>query len=335
VFDFDGDGKAEVVYADECFSRVYDGRSGEVLFSQYHTSCTWYENPIVADVDGDFRSEIVIPSNRNCQVVCPALDPIHDGVRCDSNADCPGTTTCERENAGDKYGRCRCSAQADCGSPGLDCADPIAGPSAKGKVCRALHPVGVPQQGVVVMHDVLDRWVGSRPLWNQHAYSVTNVNDDGTIPKTSAWKNNWKDPKLNNYRMNVQGALDPLAAPDLTSASNAPPGQHTMLKCTNGALHLEARVCNRGTGPIGIGEPVSFYAGAPPKGAAVCTGATTKALQPGECDVVGCDWMNAPHEPSDVTVVADDDGSGKGVSTECHEKNNAGTLLGVKCDEIL
>jgi hypothetical protein len=26
VFDFEGDGKAEVVYADECFSRVYDGR---------------------------------------------------------------------------------------------------------------------------------------------------------------------------------------------------------------------------------------------------------------------------------------------------------------------
>jgi hypothetical protein len=27
VFDFEGDGRAEVVYADECFVRVYDGRA--------------------------------------------------------------------------------------------------------------------------------------------------------------------------------------------------------------------------------------------------------------------------------------------------------------------
>jgi hypothetical protein len=336
VFDFDGDGKAEVVYADECFSRVYDGRSGDVLFSQYHTSCTWYENPIVADVDGDFRSEIVIPSNRNCNVTCPALDPIHDGVRCDTNADCPGTTSCARDNAGDKYGRCRCATASDCGSAGLDCADPVSGPSPMGKVCRASHPVGVAQQGIIVLHDVLDRWVSSRMLWNQHAYDVTNVNDDGTIPKLSQWKQNWKDPKLNNFRMNVQGALDPLAAPDLTAASNAPPGQHVQLSCDgNGTLHLEARVCNRGTGAIAPGEPVSFYKGAPPAGPALCTGMTKTVLQPGTCEVVGCDWAHAPTDPTDVTVVADDDGTGKGTSSECKEMNNLGTLLGVKCMTIL
>jgi hypothetical protein len=335
VFDFDGDGKDEVVYADECFSRVYDGRSGDVLFSQYHTSCTWYENPIVADTDGDFRADVVIPSNANCNVSCPALDPIHDGVRCDTNADCPGTTTCARENAGDKYGRCRCAAAADCGDPGLTCTDPIAGPSAVGKVCRAQHPQGVAQTGILVMHDALDRWVSSRTIWNQHAYSVSNVNDDGTIPKTSKWTGNWKMPKLNNYRMNVQGALDPANAPDLTSRPNAMPGQSTHLLCSGGALKLEAKVCNRGTNPVAAGEPVSFYQGVPPSGPALCSTTTSKTLQPGDCDTVSCDWPNAPTSPTDVSVVADDDGTGKGVSTECKEKNNRGTLLGVYCDTVM
>ena len=51
IFDFEFDGQAEAVYGDECFTRVYEGKTGEVLYSSYRTSCTWYENPIVADVD--------------------------------------------------------------------------------------------------------------------------------------------------------------------------------------------------------------------------------------------------------------------------------------------
>ena len=53
IFDFEFDGQAEAVYGDECFARVYEGKTGEVLYSSYRTSCTWYENPIVADVDND------------------------------------------------------------------------------------------------------------------------------------------------------------------------------------------------------------------------------------------------------------------------------------------
>ncbi len=335
VFDFDGDGKAEVVYADECFSRVYDGRSGEVLFSQFHTSCTWYENPVVADVSGNFRSAVLIPSNSNCNVGCPALDPIHDGTRCDVDADCPGTTTCKRTNAGDAYGRCRCAVKADCGAAALDCVDPIAGPSAQGKVCRALHPAGTPQRGLLVLHDVLDRWVRSRPIWNQHAYAVTNVDDKGTIPKTSAWKQNWKDPKLNNFRQNVQGVLDTQAAPDLTSASDAPPGEHTVFACDSGTIHLKARVCNRGTGPVGAGEPITFYEGAAAFGMKICTTQTAMALASGTCEVVGCDWVSAPSSPPDVQVRADDDGTPTmGVTAECQEANNLGTLRGISCNAI-
>src|SRR5262249_24362930 len=154
----------------------------------------------------------------------------------------------------------------------------------------------------LVLHDALDRWVASRPLWNQHAYSITNVNDDGTIPKTSQWKPNWKDDRLNNFRVNVQGSLQGRAAPDLTAAGDGPPGVHTPLTCAGGRVPRSARVSNRGAPPTAPNEPVSFYvkaaSGMPP----ICTTQTTKPLQPGECEVVGCDWQNAPNSPMDVRV---------------------------------
>jgi len=39
---------------------------------------------------------------------------------------------------------------------------------------------------VRVYRDTLDRWVGSRPIWNPRAYAVTNVEDNGRIPRTSS-----------------------------------------------------------------------------------------------------------------------------------------------------
>lgn len=59
VFDFNGDGAAEVVYNDECRFRVYDGLSGDVWVREPSESRTRIEYPIVADVDNDGNAEIV------------------------------------------------------------------------------------------------------------------------------------------------------------------------------------------------------------------------------------------------------------------------------------
>lgn len=66
VFDFEGDGSAEVVYADELKLRIYRGTDGVVLFETPKSSCTWYEYPLVADVDADGNAEIVAVANNNC-----------------------------------------------------------------------------------------------------------------------------------------------------------------------------------------------------------------------------------------------------------------------------
>ncbi len=59
VFDFNGDGAAEVIYNDECNFRVYDGLNGTVYFEQPSESRTRVEYPVVADVDNDGNAEIV------------------------------------------------------------------------------------------------------------------------------------------------------------------------------------------------------------------------------------------------------------------------------------
>jgi hypothetical protein len=77
VFDFDADGAAEAVYADECFLRIYDGATGTVRYSAARSSGTTYENPVIVDVDGDFHSEIVSAVNDYAGTLgCPGTDPL-------------------------------------------------------------------------------------------------------------------------------------------------------------------------------------------------------------------------------------------------------------------
>ena len=89
-----------------------------VLFSAYRTSGTWYEGPVIADVDMDQNTEIVV-NNNNPDVTCPNggsmgtpyVDPIHPGARCDDDGGC-------REGSSCVAGFCRCTTNEQCCAPG-------------------------------------------------------------------------------------------------------------------------------------------------------------------------------------------------------------------------
>jgi hypothetical protein len=314
IFDFEGDGQAEAVYADECFVRAYDGKTGDVLYSAYRTSCTWYENAVVADPDKDSNTEVLVGSNANCSVSCPAIDPIHKGIRCGSSADCQ-SSLCED-------GLCRCGSSADCPA-GYQCAPAIDQPGAN-DTCRAYHPPGGGQVGVRVLRDRLDRWVSSRAMWNQHAYSVTNVNDDGTIPKTSAWQQNFKTKGLNNYRQNAQGTAAANSAPDITGKLD----QSTVCKSSGGKVTLSATVCNRGKKTVGAALPATFYQGDPASNQQLCTSYTAGPVPSGGCLEVSCDVPSSVEGL--ITMVVNDDGAGNRTTVECLYDNNSDnvTILG-------
>lgn len=311
AFDFDGDGRLEIIGGDQCFTRIYDGGTGKVLYSRPRTSCQWYENPVVADTDGDFNAELITTSNASCGVSCPPVDPMFDGVQCVDNSDCPLTTLCGRDQPGDVLGRCRCAADADCGD-GFVCRDSALGPLPAGKVCRAGH-AAAPMTGVQVLADTADRWIGARPIWNQHAYSVTNVGADGVVPRTSQWLRNWTQPGLNSFRANAPGdPAAPRAEPDLTV-------RQAKVTCSLPGPTVGAEVCNRGNQPVAAGLPVAVYAEATPTRQLRCQAQTAEALLPGDCTTIGCVWLG-PY--GDAAIVAD----GRGIVRECREDNNTMTL---------
>ena len=51
-----------------------------------------------------------------------------------------------------------------------------------------------------VFGEAESRWVQARRIWNQHAYYVTNVKEDGTLPREPV--NNWES--FNTFRTNAQ-----------------------------------------------------------------------------------------------------------------------------------
>ena len=80
VFDFEGRGEAKVVYSDECFFHVLDGKTGQTVIKELNNSATAYEMPIVADIDGSGRAKILVPNNNigdgaDCVQVWPTRTP--------------------------------------------------------------------------------------------------------------------------------------------------------------------------------------------------------------------------------------------------------------------
>jgi len=240
VFDFEGDGKAEVIYADECFLWVYDGQTGKPLFATQTTSFTGTEASLVADIDGDGHAEIMVGSN--------GADPSAAGWGCDV---------------------------APWNQP-----DPATGRPAW------IPPTGAKAyRGIAVFGDKSNGWVGTRTLWNQHTYHVSNICDSrdsacdapnvyGSIPKNE--KPNWKTSWLNNFRQNVQdkGLFD---APDAIVSVRVP--------CST-PVTVEASVRNMGQAILPAGVTVGFYVKKSGVETELGTATTDAPLFPGQVKVL-------------------------------------------------
>ncbi|HJL20294.1 MAG TPA: hypothetical protein RMH99_31800 [Sandaracinaceae bacterium LLY-WYZ-13_1] len=242
VFDFNGDGRAEVVYNDQYFFRVLDGSTGRALFEHRNSSRTRTENPVIVDADSDGDAEIVFSANAEAGFI--------------------------REFWTD--------------------------------------------QGVEIWGDARGRWVGARRIWNQHAYHITNVNEDGSIPspETDSWT------VLNAYRQNLREGGDVLVVPDLWGGR----GSYECLG--DGRARLSIEVANYGLERVGAGVVVGFYRGRPSAGERVGEATTTRPLEPeGDSEVVTFD-VTLEGEVVDYWAVLDDPEDGEGAVLECRESNN-------------
>lgn len=170
--------------------------------------------------------------------------------------------------------------------------------------------------GFVVLRDPKDRWAASRPIWNQHAYHITNVTDNATIPKSSEIKTNWTEKGLNNFRQNTQGDLGVLHIADLTVVLSDITG---LCAGYAGTKQLDAKVCNRGTNPVQDGVQVQFVeVPSEDTKVVVCETTTSKLLKPGDCESVNCTGNLTG--TALVKVIVDPTGS----IADCHSNNNEG-----------
>ncbi|MEZ4307475.1 MAG: VCBS repeat-containing protein [Polyangiaceae bacterium] len=255
VFDFNGDGRAEVVYSDQRYLRIYDGPTGDILFETCNTTATLIENPVVADVDNDGHADIVVVSN--AYSTTSAANQCNDGV-----------------NTG--------------------------------------------QSGVRVFGDLEGKWVRTRRVWNEHAYHITNVGEDGSIP--AAELPNITQPGLNNFRQNKQPGSE-LAAPDAIVSVSPRCGAD---------YELGAIVRNIGEASLPAGVVVGFYSGEPGTGTLLGKATTTKVLYPAESQLLILP-LPMPLETS-VYGIVDDSPAPHPEWAECRTDNNTSKAVFGGCD---
>lgn len=253
LFDFNGDGRAEVVYNDQFRFFVYDGRTGTALFATPNSSRTRTENPTIADVDADGNAEIVLTANAEATFLRPRFT----------------------------------------------------------------------EPGVFIWGDARRRWVGARRTWNQHAYHISHVTEDGrVVPRPTP---SWRD--TNTYRQNLAESRDVLISPDLW-------GGRGRFECVGPArVRLSVDVQNWGLNRVGPGVVVSFWRGAPGRGERIAEAVTTTTLLPEggtETVSVDIDFLGPP--VLDYYAVIDDpaDLAGGGVN-ECREDNNTVLIWRPRC----
>ena len=275
VFDFQGDGKAEVVYMDECFLWVYDGTTGDVVFTANSQSFTGTEAPVVADVDGDGHAEILM---------------VHNG------ANPWGIWHCAHHDGSDGY-------------PAWSL------------------PAAGAYRGVTLLGDVANAWVGTRTLWNQHAYSVSNICDPrdtacsgnvyyGQIPAQQ--EKNWQQPWLNNFRQNVQDtglfdAPDPVV--DLDVACSSP-------------VDMTVYVRNLGFSTLPPGVEAAVFK---QSGEQLGSVFTTKVLLAGQTEQLAFSVPMAEADANDVfyaELVVDPD---QPIFRECRPENNRSAEVSADC----
>lgn len=164
--------------------------------------------------------------------------------------------------------------------------------------------------GIYVIGDANDTWVNTRKIWNQHAYSITNINDDGTIPEIP--DTNWTI--YNNFRCNQAPHAN--ACVDLSAS---------FLKIAEDADKpvIKVRIGNSGAMESPKHVKVAFYDVESTKKEFLGAIDINKQLYPGQYTDVEFSINKNLSGKHRIMIVVDDDGTETGMVREINEVNNS------------
>ncbi len=248
IFDFEGDGFAEVVYIDEVEMVAYDGLTGAVKFyNADHNSNTMMDCPIIADVDADGHAEILV-------------------------------------------------AHASLGGSAL-----------------------------TAFGDRDDSWAPARKVWNQHPYSITNINDDLSVPVTAT-------PNFTTYN-SFKSAIDRLPGESLGWELESAIVEICEDDCDAGTVWVVAQVLNKSEDAQDAGVYVTLYGLDGGDRIPLSTLQTTDVIPSGMSSEALLFELDAEvlTDIDGFWLNADDDGSGTGYVSECDEDNNDFLVTGPFC----
>ena len=202
VGNFDGDDKGEIVVTVGGRIRLQDD-DGTVLCSAAipgADSAYYGGPPTVADFDGDGDAEFAAAAgsrysvfDENCRVIWQAVtQDASSGNTGSSVFDFEGDGVAEAVYADETRlwvfagpdGAVKLESREHSNATWLE-YPAIADVDADGHAEIIVANTGA-YSGFTVFGDAADSWRSARRVWNQHAYTITNVNDDGSIPATPA-----------------------------------------------------------------------------------------------------------------------------------------------------
>jgi hypothetical protein len=177
-----------------------------------------------------------------------------------------------------------------------------------------------------VYGDADESWPPARKIWNQHAYSITNINDDLSIPVEAT-------PNFTLYN-NYHAAIDRAAGYELADDVSSMIADVCIDECDSGRVLVTVQLINLSEAPLYSALDLALYAVIDGDLSLVATSSDTYELDPGyvtEGWIIEVD-ADLLAGATGLRLVADDDGTGTGTLSECSEADNADDWPGPFCE---